>query len=100
MKELEEKILSMLVNGEKNTAKYNGIMREYIKVLASKEFIIDYSEDTVYSNYLWETIVDVVGNDKFVNSVITEDYHENRDDYKKSIQEESNRIGFALRLEV
>lgn len=100
MKELEEKILSMLVNGESDIKEYNATMREYVKALVQEEFEIDYYEDSVYSNYLWDTIVDVLGNDKFVNSVITEDYHENRDDYKKSIQEESNRIGFTLRLEV
>ena len=38
MQELEEKILSMLVNGKSDTKEYNATMREYVKTLVKEEF--------------------------------------------------------------
>lgn len=37
MQELEEKILSMLINGKSDAKEYNTTMREYVKALVQEE---------------------------------------------------------------
>ena len=100
MKELEEKILSMLVSGKYDTKEYNVTMREYVKALVQEEFEIDYYEDSVYTDLLWGTIVNTVNDKKFIDNVIKEDYQENKDDYTKVIKQIASDVGVRLRLEV
>ena len=100
MKELEEKILSMLVSGNSDTKEYNVTMREYVKALVQEEFEIDYYEDSVYTDLLWGTIVNTVNDKKFIDNVIKEDYQENKDDYTKVIKQIASDVGVRLRLEV
>ena len=100
MQELEEKILSMLVNDKADTKEYNAIMREYVKALVQEEFEIDYYEDSVYTDLLWGMIVNAVNDKKFIDNVIKEDYQENKDDYTKVIKKIASDVGVRLRLEV
>ena len=100
MQELEEKILSMLVNGKSDTKEYNTTMREYVKALVQEEFEIDYYEDSVYTDLLWGMIVNAVNDKKFIDNVIKEDYQENKDEYTKVIKQIASDVGVRLRLEV
>lgn len=100
MQELEEKILSMLINGKLDTKEYNTTMREYVKALVQEEFEIDYYEDSVYTDLLWEMIVNMVNDKKFIDNVIKEDYQENKDEYTKIIKQIASDVGVRLRLEV
>lgn len=100
MQELEEKILSMIVNGGKDTKEYNNTMRKYVKALVHEEFEIDYYDDSVYTDLLWGMIVNTVNDKKFVNNVIKEDYQENKDEYTKVIKQIASDVGVRLRLEV
>ena len=100
MKELEERILSMLVNDKSDTKEYNTTMREYVKALIQEEFEIDYYEDSVYTDLLWGMVVNTANDKKFVNNVIKEDYQENKDEYTKVIKQIASDVGVRLRLEV
>lgn len=100
MKELEEKILSMLINGKSDTKEYNATMREYVKALVKEEFEIDYYVDSVYTDLLWGMVVNTVNDKKFINNVIKEDYQENKEDYTKVIKQVASDVGVRLRLEV
>lgn len=100
MQELEEKILSMLVNGEADTKEYNAIMREYVKALVQEEFEIDYYDGSVYTDLLWGMIVNALNDKKFINKVIKEDYQENKGEYTKVIKQIAGDVGVRLRLEV
>lgn len=100
MQELEEKILSMLVNGEADTKEYDATMREYVKALVNEEFGIDYYEDSVYTDLLWGMIVNKVNDKKFIDNVIKEDYQENKYEYTKVIKQIASDVGVRLRLEV
>ena len=100
MQELEEKILSMLVNGKSDTKEYNATMREYVKTLVKEEFEIDYYEDSVYTDLLWGMVVNTANDKKFINNVIKEDYQENKDEYTKVIKQIASDVGVRLRLEV
>lgn len=100
MEELEEKILSMIINGESDTKEYNATMREYVKALANEEFKIDYYDGSVYTDLFWGMVVNTVNDKKFVNNVIKEDYQENKDEYTKVIKQIASDVGVRLRLEV
>lgn len=100
MEELEEKILSMLVNGNTDTREYDNAMREYVKALVREELEIDYYEDSVYTDLLWGMVVNTENDKKFVNNVIKEDYQENKDEYTKVIKQIASDVGVRLRLEV
>lgn len=100
MQELEEKILSMLVNGEADTKEYNATMREYVKALVHEEFEINYYEDSVYTDLLWGMVVNIANDKKFIDNVIKEDYQENKDEYTKVIKQIASDVGVRLRLEV
>ena len=100
MQELEEKILLMLVNDKADTKEYNATMREYVKALVKEEFEIDYYEDSVYTDLLWDMIVNAVNDKKFIGNVIKEDYQENKDEYTKVIKQITSDVGVRLRLEV
>ena len=100
MQELEEKILSMIVNGKSDTKEYNATMREYVKALVQEEFEIDYYEDSVYTDLLWGMIVNMVNDKKFIDNVIKEDYQENKDEYAEVIKQIASDVGVRLRLEV
>lgn len=100
MQELEEKILSMIVNGKSDTKEYNATMREYVKALVQEEFEIDYYEDSVYTDLLWGMIVNMVNDKKFIDNVIKEDYQENKEEYTKVIKQIASDVGVRLRLEV
>lgn len=100
MQELEEKILSMLVNGESDIKEYNATMREYVKALVHEEFEIDYYEDSVYTDLLWGMLVNTANDKKFIDNVIKEDYQENKDEYTKVIKQIASDVSVRLRLEV
>lgn len=100
MQELEEKILSMLVNGESDIKEYNATMREYVKALVQEEFEIDYYEDSVYTDLLWGMLVNTANDKKFIDNVIKEDYQENKDEYTKVIKQIASDVSVRLRLEV
>lgn len=100
MQELEEKILSMLVNGKSDSKGYNATMREYVKALIQEEFEIDYHEDSVYTDLLWGMVVNTANDKSFIDNVIKKDYQENKDEYTKVIKQIASDVGVRLRLEV